>query len=910
MDSIAKIAAYFKRCYEIDSNSQGILNFLGKQVEDDLFIEHSDWIQGKLKANPINLEWGEFVSKKLALHAKEKALYAGSLFLLGTMHIAGKAIKICAPLLLHPLDLSLTKELAFVKIQEGKTFWNPRFVHLIKPLYQGDEPLENILLHACAKDHLGFDEIGLIEILFQEHFPEIQIDSLEKFPQLLSAADLEDQLKNLPTDHLSVVSAIGIGLAKKSSSSRGLLNELQQITTQNLASKPIQSIFFSKENKSKLKKPTSFSFAPVVLSHAQEGIIHGIHQHHNTVVIGPPGTGKSFTIAAIAADALAHNRKILIAAKTDQAVQVIADKLTYDLGLGKQFIRTGEQQYFRKLKKRFQFILKTYTNKTPDKKRTATLRSDLKKIQKRIKSLESFILKNEQHALKRGELINTPNHRFIHQMKSWFYFRNFEKKSITDNPYSLYYDLLQQRIDLQKEFIDIKFENQLIQLIQKRKDDFNVFDKALRARLGSKKEALFKQSNFNIILEAFPIWLVNAAHVNLVLPLQKHLFDLVIIDEASQCDIASAFPLLSRAKKSVIVGDPRQLRHLSFLSKNVQSQIAKNLQLNPENDQLNYRDQSILDLVANASKNRTQIHFLDEHFRSFPEIIQFSNHEFYNNSLKVMSATPTANRRKSVFLTVTSGKRTKRGKNQIEADLILKQIKEIIDAEQNLPNNQCKSIGILSPFRAQVSHLEKQITKLFSLDQIQRHRLIVGTPYAFQGEERDWMLLSFTIDRNTHNAVFQYLNKEDVFNVSITRARLVQQVYVSMPHQLMKPRFLLTRYLKSIDQTSGEQAFIKDQDLAQTDFTNEVISFLSQHEITEYHEDYLLAGKRIDLVFIYKQKTFCIDFIGYPNQQANAFPLEQYRMLGRMKIPVFPLEYAQWKLYPATCKEALLHFFS
>ena len=43
------------------------------------------------------------------------------------------------------------------------------------------------------------------------------------------------------------------------------------------------------------------------------------------------------------------------------------------------------------------------------------------------------------------------------------------------------------------------------------------------------------------------------------------MFDVAIIDEASQCDIASCFPILFRAKRAVIVGDDKQLPHLSFL---------------------------------------------------------------------------------------------------------------------------------------------------------------------------------------------------------------------------------------------------------------------------------------------------------------------------------------------------------
>jgi len=48
-------------------------------------------------------------------------------------------------------------------------------------------------------------------------------------------------------------------------------------------------------------------------------------------------------------------------------------------------------------------------------------------------------------------------------------------------------------------------------------------------------------------------------------PLEPTFFDLVVIDEASQCDIPSALPLLFRAISVVIIGDPKQSRHISAI---------------------------------------------------------------------------------------------------------------------------------------------------------------------------------------------------------------------------------------------------------------------------------------------------------------------------------------------------------
>lgn len=61
-------------------------------------------------------------------------------------------------------------------------------------------------------------------------------------------------------------------------------------------------------------------------------------------------------------------------------------------------------------------------------------------------------------------------------------------------------------------------------------------------------------------------WAVTSLSARGRVPLEPGFFDLVVIDEASQCDIASALPMVYRAKRSVVIGDPMQLRHISALS--------------------------------------------------------------------------------------------------------------------------------------------------------------------------------------------------------------------------------------------------------------------------------------------------------------------------------------------------------
>jgi len=216
------------------------------------------------------------------------------------------------------------------------------------------------------------------------------------------------------------------------------------------------------------------------------------------------------------------------------------------------------------------------------------------------------------------------------------------------------------------------------------------------------------------------------------------------------------------------VGDPKQLRHVSFLSQETLKQTANNYGLKHNKEILNYRTNSFLDYILNRITSQNNVHFLDEHYRSTPSIIKYSNERFYDGNLKIMSDFKINEATSDIKWIQSNGEKTKKGVNLIEANQILEDIKLLIKKEQNLPANACSSIGILSPFRNQVNYLIEKIEE-FDLTQIKKHKIIVGTPYSFQGEERDMMFISFTIDNKTSTSVFQYLDREDVFNVSITR---------------------------------------------------------------------------------------------------------------------------------------------
>ena len=68
-----------------------------------------------------------------------------------------------------------------------------------------------------------------------------------------------------------------------------------------------------------------------------------------------------------------------------------------------------------------------------------------------------------------------------------------------------------------------------------------------------------------IVFKISPCWLVSPEAVSSIFPLQKHLFDLTIFDEASQSAVERSLPSLYRGDHIVVLGDEKQLRPFDFI---------------------------------------------------------------------------------------------------------------------------------------------------------------------------------------------------------------------------------------------------------------------------------------------------------------------------------------------------------
>ncbi|RLE37772.1 hypothetical protein DRJ17_05855 [Candidatus Woesearchaeota archaeon] len=295
------------------------------------------------------------------------------------------------------------------------------------------------------------------------------------------------------------------------------------------------------------------------------------------------------------------------------------------------------------------------------------------------------------------------------------------------------------------------------------------------ARLMRQLERIFQR-----VSRVLPAWCVTNLSANGSLPLGSCLFDLLVIDEASQCDIPSALPLLYRAKRVMIIGDPNQLRHITSLSELRDQQLQSKYGLTDTSDQpFTFNINSLYDLAATCA-GEAKVISLREHFRSHTDIIEFSNHNWYNGTLKMCT---DYRRLKSdsgyslgIRWTDVKGavRRPSSGGaiNEKEAKEVVKELKSLI-----IDRGFRGTVGIVTPFRAQTNRIRDLVNETINLSYLLTSDLIVDTAHGFQGDERDVILFSPCIgEKMPRGAKYFLASTGNLFNVAITRARSVLHV--------------------------------------------------------------------------------------------------------------------------------------
>ena len=293
------------------------------------------------------------------------------------------------------------------------------------------------------------------------------------------------------------------------------------------------------------------------------------------------------------------------------------------------------------------------------------------------------------------------------------------------------------------------------------------------------------------VLEYMPCFLMGPEAVAKYLP-DEEIFDVVIIDEASQMKPEYAMGALNRSRQAIIIGDQHQMPPSDYFSSTYQ---------NP-NDDDNY--QSILSRAQNSMELSLE---LNTHYRSNQEdLIRFSNFEIYGSRLDVIPSSNPQAVDMGVKLEYCDPENNvpnyESGKhNAVEIERVKNVLLDLI---KKYPE---KSIGIATMNARQKEALQQMLWDLEEKDEAKDphdqlvanyinnwkskneglDELFVRSLEEVQGDERDIIIVSTVYGPNTNGDIagtslnmFGRTYGRNNLNVLVTRARDLLVLVTSM----------------------------------------------------------------------------------------------------------------------------------
>ena len=513
-----------------------------------------------------------------------------------------------------------------------------------------------------------------------------------------------------------------------------------------------------------------------------------------SVVQGPPGTGKTQTILTIIANLILHKKTVEIVSNNNSAVDNVKEKLE---GYGLSFLLASLGSAENKKK----FIL-SQTGTFPDisdwKMDNSEINDCCSKVREISNALDDYYEiqeKVQKKRLKLSELDTECLHfsatfsslpdkkeyelvadRIMKLLQEYsIYFQRHDRFSffkrivatfiqksmdwkesgylgttIIQNLQWQYYCQRKKELQQQIDLLEMQIAEFDMHGKEKQLSDFSLklLKGVLYDRLKSRvdrpvfvEEDLWKNSG-SVIAE-YPI--VTSTAFSSSSSLGNLMYDYVIIDEASQCDIAAGALSLLSARNAVIVGDIRQLQNVvTEEDKEYTESVFKKYTI-PE--AYRYSSFSFLASVSTLFPEIPSV-MLSEHYRCLPKIIGFCNEKFYGNNLIIM----TEDKKKDelgLFLTAP-GFHSREHSNLRQAEVIANEILPFLTEDSG-------SIGIITPYQNNV-RLIREIIK--------RDDIKVDTIHSFQGREMDTIIFSTSDD-----IVTDFSDSSMLINVAVSRAK-------------------------------------------------------------------------------------------------------------------------------------------
>lgn len=372
-----------------------------------------------------------------------------------------------------------------------------------------------------------------------------------------------------------------------------------------------------------------------------------------------------------------------------------------------------------------------------------------------------------------------------------------------------------------------------------------------------------------------PVWILPIYRIAEQLRVSPDMFDVIVVDEASQAGLEASF-LQYLAPKMVVIGDDKQVSPAAVGVDQQQLRDLANQYLYDDRYIASWQDPQ-RSLFDEAKMRYGGLITLVEHRRCVPEIIGFSNRFAYEpEGIRLVPVRQYGADRlepiKPVFVEGGFTRGTTNKINPVEIDAVIDQIEKCL-ADPAYDGLTFGVISLLGP--AQAKQIEKELLDRLSPEEWAARDLRCGDSAAFQGSERDVMFLSMVAapepDKRLYALTQQmYLQR---YNVAASRAKDQMWVFHSVPlAELSHPddlRFQLLDYCygalkRSTDGSVGVEGPVPE-DVKVSPFD----SLFEQRVFNRVHDrgytvipQYEVEGYRIDLVVLGPKSKVAIECDG------------------------------------------------
>lgn len=543
---------------------------------------------------------------------------------------------------------------------------------------------------------------------------------------------------------------------------RDTFNVIQEKNENGVLTYPLKAFFgdSTKRQNSRKKEPSIVIYDNRV-NIDQMRVIYNSMKYPITYVQGPPGTGKTQTILNVVLSSFFNNKTTLICSSNNKPVDGIIEKLSFkygDLDVPFPYIRLGNRNEIAKSTKRILELYKYQSIREPIDERIEQIKNTNNKNNKKLLDLllnyeERKTIANQiESATKLIESIKNPSSRLYKNIQSQI---NILASKYKELPEVTEDDVKKNALSASENrafksyiyFESVKYIKklkyarceELISICEIEDDDDRVtaFNKWCTI-----------DENIKILEDVFPIIMTTNISAS-KLGTANHLFDLVIMDEAGQCNCATALLPIARASNLLLVGDSNQLKPVIVLEDIINEKLKTKYGISSDYD---YSKNSILELMRNHDNISKDI-MLTYHYRCGKKIINFSNQRYYNGKLNLRYLQDEGGLE---LINVKNMNSKNKNENYKEAAAIVKYVKR----------NNLKDVSIITPFVNQ-SNL---INKLLEVEHIEGVKC--GTIHSVQGSEKDTIIISSCISPKTSKKTFEWIkNNSEITNVAVTRAK-------------------------------------------------------------------------------------------------------------------------------------------